>query len=99
MTLPEDVPTVELLPVIPPFEGMEVYATSLKIVNSAVMDLPDVVLRVDDIIHVLVEARVMSVSHTVDGPSGRLIRLQLAKPLSAELVPYVEGEDDGVTRE
>lgn len=89
----------ELLPVIPPFEGLDVHATSLKIVNSAALDLPDVVLRVDDIIHILVEARVMSVNHIVHEASGRLVRMQTAKPLEAKLVPFAEGEDDGVIRE
>lgn len=86
-------------PAIPDFEGAEVSGTSLKIITSTVLDLPDVVLRVDDVVHLIVEARVTSVNHQVHTTSGRLIRLQTAKPFTAQIVPYVEGQDDGVLRE
>lgn len=88
----------ELLPAIPDFEGKSVDACSLKLTNSAALDLPGEVLRVDDIIQILVEARVTGVGHLVDERTGNLVRLQTAKPIDARLVPYNPDYDNGIVR-
>ena len=93
-----EIPTVELLPEIPAFEGKPVDACSLKLTNSAALDLPGVVLKVDDIIQIVVEARVTGVNHIVHEASGRLVRLQTARPIDARLEPYNPDYDDGVSR-
>ena len=88
----------EIVRPVPLFEGAEVEATRLKIANSAVLDLPDVVLHVDDVVQVLVECRVTSVTHSVDERSGRLLRVQIAKPYNAQVVPFNPDYDNGVDR-
>lgn len=88
----------EVVPLVPLFEGAEVAATRLKIANSAVLDLPDVVLHVDDVVQVLVECRVTSVTHTVEERSGQLLRVQIAKPYQASVVPFNPAYDNGVDR-
>lgn len=86
------------VPLIPPFEGKDVDGTALKIANSSILDLTDVVLGVDDIIQIVVEARVNSVNHVVHEPTGRLVRLHTAKAMSATLKPFNPDYDDGVDR-
>lgn len=88
----------EPIPTIPAFEGAAVEATRLKIANSSVLDLPDVVLHVDDVIQILVEAKVTQVSHVIHEQSGKMLRLQVAKPFDARLVPFNPTYDDGVDR-
>lgn len=85
-------------PAVPVFEGAAVEATRLKIANSAVLDLPDVVLHVDDVVQVMVECRVTSVTHMVDEKSGRLLRVQVAKPYDARVVPFNPTYDNGIDR-
>jgi hypothetical protein len=85
-------------PLIPLFEGAAVEATRLKIANSAVLDLPDEVLHVDDVIQILVEARVTQVSHTIHEASGKMIRQQVAKPYRVTLIPFNPNYDTGVDR-
>lgn len=90
---------VEVIPPIPAFEGKVVDTCSLKLANSAALDLPGVVLRVDDIIQILVEARVTGVHHVVDERTGNLVRLQTARPIDARLEPFNPDYDDGVIRD
>ena len=90
---------LEILPPIPAFEGKVVDACSLKLLPSAALDLPGVVLRVDDIIQIVVEARVTGVGHVVDERTGNLVRLQTAKPFDARIEPYNPDYDNGVVRD
>ena len=75
-------------PLYPPFEGAEVHAAHLKIQTSAALDLPDVVVHVDDVIQIVVEARVTAVNHSVHTTSGQLVRVQTARALEARLVRH-----------
>lgn len=86
------------VPIVPVFEGKLVDATALKIANSSVLDLTDVVLAVDDVIKIEVEARVVGVNHVVHEPTGRLIRVHTAKAYDARLVPFNPQYDEGVDR-
>lgn len=85
------------VPAVPFFEGKPVDGCSLSLLKSSALDLPDVVLQMDDIIQIVVEARVVGVSHVVHEPTGRMHRLQTARPLAAYLQPYGD-DDDGVVR-
>jgi hypothetical protein len=60
----------------------------------------DAVLHVDDIIRVVIEARVDDIGHKVNGRTGALIRHQAAKVVSAALIPWDETnpDDKGVLR-
>ena len=85
------------IPLIPPFEGKTVDASALRMSTSAALELDDVVLRVDDIIQIVIEARVMSVNHIVHEASGRLIRVHTAKAVGTpELKPFNPEYDNGV---
>jgi hypothetical protein len=83
-------------PLIPAFEGQPVDASALRMSNSAALELDDVVLKMDDIIQIVVEARVTSVNHIVHESSGRLLRVHTAKALGAHLTPFNEEYDNGV---
>lgn len=84
------------IPLFPTFEGKDVHASALKIANSAVLELTDVVLAMDDIIQIVVEARVNGIDHRVHEASGSLVRVHTAKALNARLVPFNEDYDNGV---
>lgn len=88
-------------PEIPLFDGKPVAATRLKIMSATQGLEIDSVLRMDDIIRVVVEARVSSVDHKVNERSGDLIRHQTARVISAELVPWnaEDPQDEGVLRD
>jgi hypothetical protein len=90
---------VEVLPAIPMFEGKHVDFTTLRFSSSSKLELPDVVLHVDDIIQLVVEARVTGVSHDVVERTGQLARVQTAKPLDARLLPFNPEYDDGIVRD
>lgn len=90
---------VEVLPAIPAFEGKDVDACSLKLANSSLLDISGVVLHVDDIIKVVVEARVTGIHHVVHEPSGNLVRLQTARPIDARIEPFNPDYDNGVIRD
>lgn len=85
VSLTEPTPSTE--PPIPLFEGKLVDGTTLKVTNASVLDLTDVVLGVDDVIRIVVEARVVGVNHIVHEPSGKLLRVHTAKAYDARLVP------------
>lgn len=80
------------------FEGKPVEGTRIKI-NSATQGLEiDTVLRMDDIIRVVVEARVSRIDHRVNERTGSLVRHQEARVISAELIPWdaANPDDHGV---
>lgn len=89
----------EVVPAIPAFEGKPVDSCLLKLVNSPNLDLSGVVLHVDDIIKIVVEARVVGVNHVVHEPTGTLVRLQTAKPIDAHIEPFNPEYDNGVIRD
>lgn len=86
-------------PEIPFFEGKPVETTKLKLTSLAGMDIDNATLRIDDLIHVKVVARVSQVHHDV-APKGHMERIHTAKVLSVEIVPWNEDdpEDTGVFR-
>lgn len=74
------------IPMIPLFEGKPVAAAKLRVMSAGSLDIADRVMRVDDIVYVLVEARVSQVHHNVNERTGDLERLQTARVLSVEVV-------------
>lgn len=88
-------------PPVPLFEGKLVHSTSLRLASATGLDIEDRVLKVDDIIHVLVDARVSQVNHVVDERTGKMQRVQSAKVLDVTLVPWnpEDPDDEGVLRE
>lgn len=88
------------IPPIPAFEGKPVHATTLKITSTTNLECEDQVLHHDDIIRIVVDARVTRVSHDVNEKTGELERVQTAKALDASIVPWNpdDPEDTGVFR-
>lgn len=87
-------------PPIPFFEGKPVSGTRLKITSATNLECDDQVLHVDDIIRVQVDARVTRISHDVNEKNGDLERVQTAKALDIEIVPWNPNDpnDTGVFR-
>lgn len=88
-------------PAVPTFEGKPVDATTLKVASPHAGLEIDAVLRMDDIVRVVVEARVSRIDHQVNERTGQLIRHQSAKVISAALIPWnpEDPEDTGVLRD
>lgn len=89
-----------IVPPIPMFEGKPVAGTSLKITSTAALDVGDLVLKVDDIIRITVDARVSAVHHNVNERTGDLFRVQTVRPLSVEITPWnpEDPNDSGIFR-
>lgn len=73
-------------PLFPTFEDHTVHAAHLKLSIPASVELPDVVVHVDDTVYVLVEAKVTGVNHSVHAPTGHLVRVQTAKAVDCQVV-------------
>lgn len=82
---------------IPDCEGKPVSGTKLKVGSTASLDIRDAVLKVDDVVRVVVEARVTSVNHVVDEKTGELMRVQSVKAIDAEITPWTD-TDNGVVQ-
>jgi hypothetical protein len=87
-------------PPIPDFEGKPVALTKVKIASAGALDASDAVLRVDDIVRLVVEARVIQVHHNVNDRTGHLERLQTIKPIAVEIAPWnpEDPSDNGIFR-
>lgn len=84
---------------IPAFEGHPVDFTRVKL--SAAGDLQvDAVNRIDDIVRLYVEGRVVRVDHVVDEASGRMKRVHTIKVVDAIQLPWDFDAEflDGVDR-
>jgi hypothetical protein len=88
------------VPPVPMFEGKPVSTTKLKLTSTLALDVADRVLKVDDIIRITVDARVSQVHHNVNERTGDLERVQTAKALTVEIVPWNPDDpnDTGVFR-
>lgn len=97
MSEPAFVPTG---PEIPFFEGKPVTTTKLKVTSTAGLDINNVVLKSDDIIRIVVEARVSKVSHDVNERTGEMERVHTAKAISVEIAPWnpADPNDTGIFR-
>lgn len=87
------------VPLLPMFEGKHVDGSALKITSSAFLELGETVLGVDDIVQIVVEARVNDVAFKVHEPTGRLFRIHTAKALNARLQPYNPAYDEGISHD
>lgn len=73
---------------IPNFEGQEVQFTKGKVTSASNLEIDDQVFKVDDIVKVLIECRVVSVDHKANERSGSLERIHTFKAIDAQIVPY-----------
>lgn len=84
-------------PQIPDFEGKEVHTAKIKVNTTTALEF-DAVVRMDDIVRVVVEARVNDVSHKVNERHGTLERIQSLRVLNVDIAPWDEDdpEDTGI---
>lgn len=101
MTEPARLSVVPPIAPIPGFEGKPVHTTKLMLSSTSGLEIDNAVLRLDDIIRITVEARVAKVHHNVNEKTGELERVQQAKALSVEIVPWnpEDPSDNGILRE
>jgi hypothetical protein len=68
--------------------------------STAKLECHDRELRVDDIVKLEVEGRVVGISYTVDEQSGDLVRAQRIKIIDVEFGRWdvTDPDDDGVQR-
>lgn len=87
------------IPAVPMFEGKPVITTKLRITSTLALDVGDTVLRMDDIVRLVVDARVTAIHHNENG-KGDLERVQTAKAIAVEVVPWNPDDpnDTGVFR-
>lgn len=75
-------------PQIPMYEGKPVDGARLKVTTAGPGLEVDEVLRIDDIVRVVIEARVSGIDHKVNERTGALIRHQSLRVIAAELLPW-----------
>lgn len=87
-------------PEIPFFEGKPITTTKLRISSTAGLDIQNQVLTNDDIIRIVVEARVNGVSHQVNERTGDMERIHTAKALTVQIAPWnpADPTDTGIFR-
>lgn len=75
--------------------------TRLKITSATNLECEDQVLHHDDIIRVMVDARVTRIGHDVNEKDGTLERVQTVKALDVQIVPFNPNDpnDNGVLRD
>lgn len=85
---------------IPDFEGQPVSTSKMKIISAAALEVDGAAFRIDDIVRVVVEARVSQVHHNVNERTGNLERVHTARPLTVEVAPWnpEDPADFGIVR-
>jgi hypothetical protein len=75
---------------LPTFEGQIVESARLKLTSVAKLEVggDDVFSRIDDIVRLFVEGRVVRVDHVVDELTGQLQRIQTVKVVDAIQLPW-----------
>jgi hypothetical protein len=87
--------------VIPAFEGRPVAHVITKVGGTMPTDdLKELVLGIDDVVQIRSLFRVANVHHNVDTKTGEITRVQVIKPVEANLLPLDPSDpsDDGVLR-
>lgn len=72
---------------IPRFEGEEVAFTKARITSVSALEVGDEVFRVDQIVRLVVEARVTGVDHKVNN-EGKLERIHTLKALDSYVIDW-----------
>ncbi len=98
---PTPIRSVPPVPPVPDFEGKAVAGTRLKLTSASNLECDDAVLHHDDIVRVVVDARVTNISHPVNERTGEMERVQTLKALDVQIVPWNPNDptDTGVFRQ
>ena len=78
---------IPIRPQIPAFEGKDVATTKVRMSSTLGLDFQNTVLHTDDVVFLVVEARVTGISHQVNERSGELERVQTLKAIDVTLHP------------
>ncbi len=73
---------------LPKFEGQEVEFTRLKLTSVSDLEVGEDAYRIDDIVRLFVEGRIVRVDHVVDEKSGQLKRMHTIKVVDAIPLPW-----------
>ena len=73
---------------LPDFEGLPVAFSRLKLTSVADLEVNEEANRMDDIVRLYVEGRVVRVDHVVDEKSGMIKRLHTIKIIDAVQLPW-----------
>lgn len=74
-------------PEIPRFEGEDVTFTKAKITSVSGLEIGDQVFRMDQVVRMVVEARVVGIDHKVNA-EGRLERIHQMKALDSIVIDW-----------
>jgi hypothetical protein len=83
----------------PSYEGHPVEGVMIKMSGSMLAEgMEDVVVGIDDIVQVVSQFRCVGVHHDVEKSTGKLIRVQILRPIEAALAPFDPSnpEDRGI---
>ena len=86
---------------IPHFEDHPVDGTVVKMSGAAPLDsLDGEIISVDDVVQMISQFRCVGVHHKVDDKTGKVIRVQVLRPVLMELVPIDPNDpnDTGIRR-
>lgn len=81
-------PTIPSPSGLPQFEGQDVEFTRMKLTSANDLEVSDDAVRIDDIVRLFVEGRVVRVDHAVDNETGKLKRIHTIKVSEALQVPW-----------
>jgi hypothetical protein len=73
---------------IPHFEGQPVESALIKLAAVSKLDAGAGWSRIDDTVRMYVEGRVVGVHHSVDEPTGKLMRVHTIKVVDAIQLPW-----------
>lgn len=86
---------------IPPFEGHPVDGTLVQMSGAAPLeDLDGEVIGVDDVVQMISQFRCVGVHHKIDKNTGKMVRVQILRPVLMALVPIDPNDpnDTGIKR-
>lgn len=73
---------------IPHFEGQPVDYTRMKLAAVSKLETGASWHRIDDMVRMVVEGRIVNVTHVVDEASGKLMRVHTIKVADATEIPW-----------
>lgn len=73
---------------LPDFEGQPVDFARIKLTSVSELEVNDEVIRMDDLVRLYVEGRVVRIDHVVDDKSGKLKRIHTIRVVDAIQLPW-----------
>lgn len=70
------------------FEGHPVHFTKAKVTSVAGLEIGDAIFRVDDVVRMFVECRVVGIDHKTNDKTGKMERVHLMKAVDSLVVDW-----------